>query len=170
MGYRIYSKEGCSFCDDAIELLQAQKQPYVEMVLNHDITRDELLAKFPEAKTLPIILCDGEMIGGFTDLERHLLNKGLDMTTTAIDTDITRRSLVALLKKNTCLLIFTKANNERREMKCTLNLDLIPAKDSDIQGELGGEDKNIVKVYDLEKKGWRSVRLASLRRGCKTLS
>lgn len=70
--YEVYSKEGCGACTKAKSSLRAKQLPFSEYILNQDITRKELFEMFPAAKTLPIILEDGRMIGGFAELESHL--------------------------------------------------------------------------------------------------
>jgi len=57
---------------------------------------------------------------------------------------------------------FTKKDRSVRLMKCTLDFDLIPKGDKPksvnipkIMGLI--RNSNIIHVYDLEKKGWRSV-------------
>jgi hypothetical protein len=87
--------------------------------------------------------------------------------TTTIDRNIQRRSLIALLKKHECKIVFTKADGTARELRCTLNQDQIPQA---INGEVGGDDREVVKVWDLEKNAWRSFRMDSLRRGCRVIS
>ena len=57
---------------------------------------------------------------------------------------------------------FTKKDGSERLMKCTLNFDRIPKADYpkgvDLPKILKLLDKNgIAHVYDIEKRGWRSV-------------
>ena len=56
---------------------------------------------------------------------------------------------------------FTKQDGTTRIMKCTLNFPSIPPKDKPSSLDLEKilkliRDNNILHVYDLEKKGWRS--------------
>ena len=41
-------------------------------MLDVDYSREDLLDKFPEARTFPQITQDGNFIGGYTELEKHL--------------------------------------------------------------------------------------------------
>ena len=76
MEFVIYSRPFCTFCDKAKDLLNSKRLSYREYVVGVDISREELIHKFPDAKTLPIILrADGPMIGGFKELDDHLHNK-----------------------------------------------------------------------------------------------
>ena len=74
--FTVYTKDDCSFCDQAKQLLTNKGIPYRAIKLGEGITRDELLTKFPRARTLPqIVKSDDTMsvvIGGYADLKRHL--------------------------------------------------------------------------------------------------
>lgn len=64
----IYTKENCSFCTRAKNFLTNRKMGYSEYKLGTDVTLDEIRANFPLQKTFPIILIEGNVIGGYTDL------------------------------------------------------------------------------------------------------
>jgi glutaredoxin len=49
--------------------------PYSEQKLGKHFSREQILEKFPEAKTFPIIVLDGMYIGGYTQLREHLDSK-----------------------------------------------------------------------------------------------
>lgn len=72
MTIEVYSKNNCSFCDQAKQILRIHNKDYIEYKLDEDFTREILLSKFPEAKTFPVIVVDGFNIGGFDQLKRHL--------------------------------------------------------------------------------------------------
>lgn len=72
MAIEIYSKNNCSFCDQAKQLLRMHGKDYVEYKLDEDFTREILLSKFPEAKTFPVIVVDGFNIGGYHQLEQQI--------------------------------------------------------------------------------------------------
>ena len=64
MKVEIYSKPACPFC------VQAQKgYEYTYKMLDEDFTREELMEKFPTARTFPQIVVDGASIGGFTEFK-----------------------------------------------------------------------------------------------------
>ena len=57
---------------------------------------------------------------------------------------------------------FTKKDGQERLMKCTLDFDMIPKGDKPKSVNIPRimnliRKNNIIHVYDLEKKGWRSV-------------
>jgi len=76
MKIEIYSKPNCPFCDKALFLAQqVVKEPthtYNKYMLDQDFTREELLEKFPTARTFPQITIDGESIGGFTEFDAFI--------------------------------------------------------------------------------------------------
>jgi len=68
----IYSKNNCNYCVRAKNILSIKNLEYKEFVLDKDYTKEELLKKFPEAKTLPQIEIDGVAIGGYRELDQYL--------------------------------------------------------------------------------------------------
>jgi glutaredoxin len=79
--YTIYSKQGCTYCHYAEELLKASDLPYNKLTLDEHFTKEELSLLIPGYKTFPQIVHtvdDGHLayIGGYTDLVKHL--KGND--------------------------------------------------------------------------------------------
>ena len=70
--YTIYSKPSCSYCLQAKQLLEMKQLPFVYKQLGADYTLQELLEVSPTARTLPVILKDGELIGGYSDLCEYL--------------------------------------------------------------------------------------------------
>ena len=68
MEAEIYSKTNCGYCDRA-KLRLAKFNPKIYM-LDTDYTREDFLEKFPNAKTFPQIILNGEKIGGYHELEK----------------------------------------------------------------------------------------------------
>ena len=68
----VWSKDHCPFCDQAKNLLKLKGIEYEERNINHDWTREQLLEAVPTARTVPQIFLDNELIGGFTELRKHL--------------------------------------------------------------------------------------------------
>lgn len=70
----IYSKPGCGYCEMAKQLA-TQKGCEVEyLMMGVDFGAKQMFDLFPNARTFPQIIVDGEKIGGYTELEL-LLNK-----------------------------------------------------------------------------------------------
>jgi glutaredoxin len=64
----IYSKDNCPYCDRAKALLRLKNKQYQEMKIGEDLTRDEFVSIFPNVKTVPHIIINGDEIGGFDKL------------------------------------------------------------------------------------------------------
>jgi glutaredoxin 3 len=72
----VWSKYHCLYCDQAKALLDRHGIAYEERRIGDGYTRDDLLESVPEARTVPQIFLDGELIGGYTELKNHL-EKGI---------------------------------------------------------------------------------------------
>jgi glutaredoxin len=72
----IYSKDECSFCDKARNLLRAEGKEYLEYKLDRDFKREVLKEVFPQAKTFPVVTIDGNYVGGYTELSQLILGNG----------------------------------------------------------------------------------------------
>ena len=69
---RIYTWSSCSFCARAKQLLDAHGIAYTEESLDGQRRRLEALQKAFGRKTVPLILLDGELLGGLPELESFL--------------------------------------------------------------------------------------------------
>ena len=68
----VWSKDACPFCDQAKNLLKLKGIEYEERNISRDWTREQLLEAVPNARTVPQIFLNEELIGGFTELRKHL--------------------------------------------------------------------------------------------------
>ena len=68
----VWSKYHCPYCDQAKALLTQQDIEFEEKKIGDGYTREDLLEAVPTARTVPQIFLDGELIGGFTELRKHL--------------------------------------------------------------------------------------------------
>jgi len=70
--------------------------------------------------------------------------------------------LKSFLRANVVDLKFTKVDGTERVMKCTLVPNLLPEIEINENKKTRKENLDIIKVYDLEKNGWRSFRFENL--------
>jgi hypothetical protein len=88
-------------------------------------------------------------------------------------TTITPEALRTLLLENECIVEFTKVNGEVRSMPCTLKAEFIPPSpphitntDNPIDFPEPKKEKKInpdvLNVWCLDKKEWRSFRIANV--------
>ena len=68
----IWSKYNCPYCDQAKALLTQRGIKYEERKIGDGYTREELLEAVPIARTVPQIFINNQLIGGFTELRRHI--------------------------------------------------------------------------------------------------
>ena len=79
--YTIFTKPNCPLCDQAKFLLKSKNLSFIEVHLDvcqekvegvRYINRDDLLKLIPTARTMPQIMKDEELIGGFNELASSL--------------------------------------------------------------------------------------------------
>ena len=74
--------------------------------------------------------------------------------------------VVSALKEKVCKVVFTKTNGDTRVMHATLNEAMLPPQidvEEAIQKKSKTPNPNVLAVYDVEAKGWRSFRWDSLK-------
>lgn len=70
--YIIYSKPSCGLCLQAKQLLEQNKLEFEYKQLGTHYSLQEFMELFPNARTFPMIVKDGECIGGYNDLAESL--------------------------------------------------------------------------------------------------
>jgi len=68
----LWSKYHCPYCDQAKNLLKARGIPFEEKKIGDGYTKEELLVAVPNARTLPQIFINEQLVGGFSDLREYL--------------------------------------------------------------------------------------------------
>lgn len=79
MNIVVISKDNCGYCLRAKALLEKLNISYTERKVGVDISRDEIVEKYPIMKTVPIITVDDKLIGGFTQLEERCKSGSLNL-------------------------------------------------------------------------------------------
>lgn len=64
----LITREGCKFCTRAKTVLREGDFVYTEHEIGEDITRDEVLQKYPAAKLLPIFVLNDTYMGSYDEL------------------------------------------------------------------------------------------------------
>jgi hypothetical protein len=73
-----------------------------------------------------------------------------------------RNILIEALTKHECTVTFTKVNGETRVMPCTLKEGVIPKPLAEVASKSTikrHENQNVVSVWCLDKRKWRSFRV-----------
>lgn len=68
----VWSKYHCPYCDQAKALLTQKGIEFEERKIGDGYTKEELLEAIPTARTVPQILIDDKLIGGFTELRKYI--------------------------------------------------------------------------------------------------
>ena len=68
----VWSKDNCTFCDQAKALLEQRNIAYEEKKIGHGYTREDLLEAVPTARTVPQIFVNKNYVGGFTELRKYI--------------------------------------------------------------------------------------------------
>lgn len=70
----VWSKLCCPYCEQAKALLEQKGIEFEERKIGEGYTKEQLLEAVPNARTVPQIIIDGELIGGFIELKKRLIN------------------------------------------------------------------------------------------------
>ena len=68
----VWSKDNCTFCDQAKALLEQRNIPYEEKKIGYGFTREDLLEAVPTARAVPQIFVNNNHVGGFTELRKYI--------------------------------------------------------------------------------------------------
>lgn len=74
---------------------------------------------------------------------------------------IEKSELVEILKQTVVEVIFEKKDGTMRHMECTLDPAYFPEKNEETRTRK--ENENVLSVWDVEKNGWRSFRMDSIK-------
>ena len=76
----IYTKDLCGYCDMAKAKFDQLGLKYETKNLGTDITREELLEILPNARTMPQIVINNKVIGGYDQLIKYIEETGFNGT------------------------------------------------------------------------------------------
>jgi len=79
MEIEIYTSKGCVWCNRVKELMTRANQEYVEYVWQNfsGNEQQELMKQYPEMSSFPVVIIDGEYVGGLVETAKKFLNDGL---------------------------------------------------------------------------------------------
>jgi len=77
---------------------------------------------------------------------------------------INKDQIMESLHNTICRVVFTKANGDERVMHCTLQESMLPEQ-IDLEETIQKKKPNpdVLAVWDVEAKGWRSFRWDSVK-------
>jgi glutaredoxin-related protein len=68
----LWSKYNCPYCDQAKALLTSKGITFEEKKIGDGYSKEDLLEEVPNARTVPQIFIDEQLVGGFTELREYL--------------------------------------------------------------------------------------------------
>lgn len=72
MKIEVWSKDHCPYCDQAKAWLNSKGLEFIEHKIGHNgVTREMLLERVPAARTVPQIIIDEMVVGGWDDLRKN---------------------------------------------------------------------------------------------------
>ena len=74
----MYSKDPCPFCDAAKNLLESLSLEFQEIDLTDQQDEIDRIKRETGWRTVPIIMINGELVGGYTDLKALVDENKLD--------------------------------------------------------------------------------------------
>ena len=73
MNVTVWSKNPCPYCDQAKALLKSRGIEFEERNLTTgNWTKEQLLEAVPTARTVPQIIINDRIVGGFTELRKYI--------------------------------------------------------------------------------------------------
>lgn len=91
------------------------------------------------------------------------LNRFCNTNESKFDIDEDKDEVKSLLSSGELYISFEKLNGDLREMRCTLNEDLIPEASQVKSGKTRAVNDEVQAVYDLSEQHWKSFRWDSLQ-------
>jgi hypothetical protein len=76
--------------------------------------------------------------------------------------DVSREGIRRILRTSVIDIHFTKKDGSNRVMKCTLNEDFIPKRDTEESENTRKSNPDVCPVWDMENQAWRSFRWDSI--------
>jgi len=67
----VWSKPACPYCDQAKALLKMKGIEYEEKIIGDGYLKEDLLEEVPGARSVPQIILDEKLIGGFQELKQY---------------------------------------------------------------------------------------------------
>lgn len=67
----------CPMCMQAKALAKSKNLEFQNIDIGKDITVEEFQTQYPAARAVPLILVDGDVVGGFNEFKNYLLSKSL---------------------------------------------------------------------------------------------
>ena len=78
--FTVYSKVGCPYCQQILEVLGISELNYVEYKLDQDFTREAFYEQFGNGATFPQVVMNSENLGGAQESIRYMQKENICCT------------------------------------------------------------------------------------------
>ena len=73
--FTVYSKDGCPYCQQIVQVLGLSELQYVEYKLDRDFTSEAFYQQFGEGATFPQVVLNNENLGGCQESIKYMQEK-----------------------------------------------------------------------------------------------
>ena len=73
--FTVYSKDGCPYCQQIVQVLGLSELQYVEYKLCRDFTREAFYQQFGDGATFPQVVLNNENLGGCQESIKYMQEK-----------------------------------------------------------------------------------------------
>ena len=78
--FTVYSKEGCPYCQQILEVLGISELNYVEYKLDEHFSKEAFYQQFGEGATFPQVVLNNENLGGAQESIRYMQKENICCT------------------------------------------------------------------------------------------
>ncbi len=75
--FTVYSKDGCPYCQQIVEVLGLSELNYREYKLDIDFSREAFYEQFGQGATFPQVVLNGENLGGCQESIKYMQEKDI---------------------------------------------------------------------------------------------
>ena len=73
--FTVYSKDGCPYCQQIVQVLGLSELQYVEYKLDRDFTSEAFYQQFGDSATFPQVVLNNENLGGCQESIKYMQEK-----------------------------------------------------------------------------------------------
>ena len=78
--FTVYSKDGCPYCQQILEVLGLSELNYVEYKLDEHFSKEAFYEQFGEGATFPQVVLNNENLGGAQESIRYMQKQNICCT------------------------------------------------------------------------------------------
>ena len=75
--FTVYSKDGCSYCNKVVQVLELAKLNHVVYKLDQHFDKQSFYGQFGQGSTFPQVVRDNQNLGGCSETVQYLQEKKL---------------------------------------------------------------------------------------------